>query len=94
MAEELARDGARRDGAAVDGDVFLVLARAIVVYYLGKELFTRAVLAVDEHRDVDGGDDQGPLDGVDQCWRCANDAVALHGGSQFVVGYFCHFFKL
>ena len=94
VSKEFAGDGARGNSSAVDGNILGMLAGAIVVNNLWEEFLTGSVLTIDKHRDVDGSDDKRPFHGGKQCWRSANDAVALHGLTYFSVGYFCHFFKL
>ena len=94
VAKEFARDGSRGDGAAVHCYVFLVLAWTVVVNDFREEFLTRTILAIDEHRDIDGGDYQRSFHSVEQSWCSANDAVALHGLFYLLCSYCCHFFIL
>ncbi len=66
MAEQLGVDGAFRNSAAVHRYVAAVLARAVGVYYLGKELLARAAFTRHEYRQV---------------YRC-HLQCALHGGKK------------
>ena len=95
MTEQFAVDGALGDGAAVDGNVFLVLACAALVDDFGEVLLTRAALADDEHAQIDGCHEQGTTDGGNQGRRFAHDAkTQLDVADVVVVYFFCHFFIL
>lgn len=93
VAEELRVDGPLGDGAAVDGNVFAVLAGREVVDDLGEELLSGAALAEDEDAEVDGGDAHGAVDGAQQQRRRADDAEPPLDVAQLLVARMkCHFF--
>ena len=77
MAEELRVDGPFGDGAAVHGDVFVVLARRIGVDDLREELLAHAAFARDKDRQVGRGDTHGHLERAVQQLGGADDAEAL-----------------
>ena len=86
MAEEFGVDGALGYGAAVDGKVLFAAAQAVVVYDARKYLLSHAVFAGDEHREVDGGDLEGDVDGAEQRFVVAHNAIALfHLGNERTV---------
>ncbi len=80
VAEKLGVDGAFGDGAAVDGYVFGVFARAVGVDYLREKLFARAAFARDEDREVDWGHAHGAFDGGKESRSVAHDAEAAACG--------------
>ena len=82
VAEELRVDRSLGNGAAVDGDVFVVLAGRKGVDDLGKELFTHAALARYQHREIGGSYAQGYLQSTVQELGVADDAEALFDGCQ------------
>ena len=78
VSEELAVDGSLGDGAAVDGDVCLAAAFAVVVYDARYDFLAHAALALHEHGEVGGG----YQDGCGKCFAkglvASHDAVAVH----------------
>lgn len=77
MAEELRVDGALGDGAAVDGDIFIVFARRVGVDDLREKLLAHAALARHQHRQIGRRDAHGHFERPVQELRVADDAEAL-----------------
>ncbi len=66
MSEQLGVDSSLGDCAAVDGYVFLVFARAEMVYDFREELLAAAALAVNQHGEVNGCYAHGTPHGLEQ----------------------------
>ena len=77
MAEKFGIDSAFGNSAAVDGDVFVVLTRAVVVNDFWKKLLAGTAFAVDEHRQVDLRSEQSAANGVVERLGIANNAESL-----------------
>ena len=77
MSEEFGIDGPFGDAAAVQGEIDVMLAGAVLVDDLRDDLLAHAALARDQHGQVGGGDLAGDLEGPVQFGIVADDAEAL-----------------
>jgi hypothetical protein len=77
VAEQLAVDGAFRDGSAVYGYVFGVLARAVLMYDFRKKLFAGTAFTRYVHTQVDGSHTHCACHSLHERRRGAHDAEAL-----------------
>ena len=77
MSEEFGINSAFRDSSTVHGKIFLRFACTMVVNDAGENLFTHAILALDEDRKINGGNLERHIDGSIQAFVVAHDIIAL-----------------
>ena len=87
MSEEFGVDGALWQRAAVDGKVFVVLARGVVVYDSWQHLFAYTALTAYQHREVGRGYLYGYVDAAVQSFVVAHDVISLF---DLLYGFFVH----
>ncbi len=83
MAEELAVDSSLRNGAAVDGEVFLTPTRRVVVDDAWNDFLSHSTLTYDKHAEVGRSHLQRHIERVVQIIAVAHDVVALLYSLQF-----------
>ena len=74
MTEQLGVDGAFRNRAAVDRDIFGMFPCAVGMYYLREKLLSRTAFARDKHRQVNRSHTQGALHCGDKRRRITHDS--------------------
>ena len=82
VTEELGVDRTLRNGAAVDGYVFVMLPRTKGVNHLREEFLAHAALAGHQHRQVGGSYPQGNLQRTVHRLAGADNAEALLDGNK------------